>query len=53
MFGIEMDEIAASANEQDQPIISAEAPVAREKKIAQEEKDNKAPEKGTKAEKIK
>lgn len=43
MFGIEMDEIAASANEQDQPIISAEVHVAREKKIAQEEKDNKAP----------
>lgn len=43
MFGIEMDEISASAEEQKyQPYIAAGEP-AREKKISGKEKDNKVP----------
>lgn len=44
MFGIEMDEISASAKEQKyQPYIAAEEPVAKGKKTPGKEKDNQVP----------
>ena len=46
MFGIDVDEILASAKEQKyQPYTAAEEPVAKKKTIPGKEKDNKVPEK--------